>query len=152
MNKLRKLFSKMNQTKWVLVMTGSLCLVILTCWLISENALTPKERIERAFSKHEGFPVTFHWVEQGEQCGARFYGTYNGCDVFFYQGEVVLGVETTIAVGDYRFFNGSGFGLYVHKNGKILDLADAYKQGLISDGSLELIYAEHEAWYDWGRP
>jgi len=75
----------------------------------------------------------------------RYYGTENGYIILFKLENVLLGNETGQTIAGYRFKNGNGriLNFYAYKDGKFIELEDAYEQGLISKDMIKTIWEKY---------
>ena len=73
--------------------------------------------------------------------GARYYGTYGDCVVFFVPGTWIG--ESYSQIGIYEFAFNPGGNLWVYKDGAIESLHNAYKQQWITDEQLAQIHTVH---------
>lgn len=103
-----------------------------------------RNRIEKAWS--ESYSSGLYWVESPDKRGDRYYGTYQGYDIFLLGSWDGVAVNCTITVGEQKFGYPQGFGLYAHKNGKIISLKDLYEDGKISDESVAAAAKIHRAY------
>ena len=87
----------------------------------------------------------FLWYDgtQANYYGARHYGTYNGYVVVFQMTAMAIVCEEMI--GTYDFCFGSSFLLLAYKDGKFLDLKEAYAQNLFTDAQIAEIHTYHKA-------
>ena len=100
-----------------------------TACAAANQAVTDVKALEKevtaALWKHQYLP-------EGTGIGAfRYYGTDNGYHIVFFTPPAVLG-EKTIVVADSSFYYHETFYLIAYKNGKVIDLATANAQGIVS--------------------
>ena len=87
-----------------------------------------------------------HWYSIKDTDGTcRCYGTDNGYDIIFYAGGLRLEIPDSCTVGDVTFHFGTGFELYAHKDGQLIDLNTALAQGLISPQAVQEALAKHNS-------
>ena len=78
---------------------------------------------------------------------AKYYGTYNGCVVFFECGGLRSDAHETKEIAGKDFFWTRDFSIWVYEDGKFSTLDQAYyENGKLTDEDMEMIYACHEAW------
>ena len=95
-------------------------------------------------AKYDEYSV--HWYSIKETDGTcRCYGTDNGYDIIFYAGGLRLEIPDSCTVGDVTFHFGTGFELYAHKDGQLIDLNAALAQGLISPQAVQEALAKHNS-------
>ena len=75
----------------------------------------------------------------------RYYGTYNGYHIAFLIPPVDLG-EKTLTVAECSFYYPSTFYIYAYKDGKLIDLATANAQGIVSKEAIAEAAKIHAAY------
>ena len=75
----------------------------------------------------EGCPVSFY----------RYYGTDNGYDIIFFSSGSGMTVAQSMEIDGVYFNHSMPFNLFAYKDGALLNLEDAYAEGLISREALE---------------
>lgn len=87
---------------------------------------------------------------------ARYYGTYNGCEVaVMWSMELVFNeMVKEVNIGGNRIMLPSGsFDLMLHKDGTFMDITAAYEEGLITDEDAETIAnVKAESYLPGSRP
>ena len=107
-----------------------------------------KQKIETAWlSEHESFPC-FDDSTTGQTEGLRYYGTYQGYDILFYDGFSILDEAGAVQVGCLSFRHGYKFCLYAFQNGVFYDLSEIYDTNLFNDTALLLVAQAHCTFYD----
>ena len=95
-------------------------------------------------AKYDEYSV--HWYSIKETDGTcRCYGTDNGYDIIFYAGGLRLEIPDSCTVGDVTFHFGTGFELYAHKDGQLIDLNTALAQGFVSLQAVQEALAKHNS-------
>ena len=95
-------------------------------------------------TKYDEYSI--HWYSIKETDGTcRCYGTEGGYDIIFYAGGLRLEIPDSCTVGDVTFQFGTGFELYAHKDGQLIDLNTALAQGLISPQAVQEALAKHNS-------
>ena len=79
--------------------------------------------------------------------GNRYYGTFDGCMVWFQDSTAEAIMEMTLG-GSY-FFHSTDGRFYVCREGKHMTLEDAHAQGFISDQDVAIVAARHWEFDDW---
>lgn len=102
------------------------------------------ESIEQSMLTWEEYCATFPSID--EFYAFDFYGTYD--DVSFYRiATGIVPVWGYNQMGDYCVFIKSvgDAGFYVYANGKLLNLFEAYENGVVTDAQLDALNASHQA-------
>lgn len=131
-----------------------LCIVCLLAGFLAGYLLTPEPsdyprlsrwtqtRIEKAWK--DAGNGKLYWVEPPDGNGDRYYGTYEGYDIFFLGSWDSIGTPYSIVVGSYAFAYGAGFGLYAHKGGEIFELKKLYADSKISEEAIAAAHRVHQ--------
>lgn len=84
-------------------------------------------------------------IESPYEAFTRYYGSENGYIILYKLENVVWGTGYLQKIANYRFVNGSGrhFRFFAYKNGKFMDLNDAYEAGLISQDMIKSIWEKY---------
>ena len=72
----------------------------------------------------------------------EYYGEFNGCHVLTFWGQTCWG--QTITVADYDFRRSSGFSIWVHKDGEIKRINDAYNSGWLTKDDIAYLSNYHK--------
>lgn len=87
-----------------------------------------------------------HWYSIKETDGTcRCYGTDNGYSIIFYAGGLRLEIPDSCTVGDVTFQFDTGFELYAHKDGQLIDLNTALAQGFVSLQAVQEAHKKHQS-------
>ena len=90
-----------------------------------------KQEIETAF----GWQPDGWFDAETRYWGHRYYGSDNGYDILFVGGQ--MAVSTTKYIAGQGFTYGTAFQLYAYKDGEVVDLEQAYTDGLVSQSAIE---------------
>ena len=94
--------------------------------------------------KYDEYSV--HWYSIKETDGTcRCYGTDNGYDIIFYAGGLRMEIPDSHTIGDMTFHFGTGFELYAHKDGQLIDLNTALAQGFVSLQAVQEALNKHKS-------
>jgi hypothetical protein len=105
-------------------------------------------RIEKAWEAAGNGKL--YWVEPPGGNGDRYYGTYEGYDIFFWGSCESTQTLYSIRIGDFSFHHNCGFGLIAIKSGKVHDLKQIYAEGALGDGELAQIHSIHLQYERYG--
>lgn len=83
------------------------------------------------------------WYQNDFRSGLRYYGSFNGYDIMFYDGGERFFNETIQVVADFAFGSNSTFSLLVHKDGQITNLDETYDSGIISKEAIAVAWEYH---------
>ena len=120
-------------------------LIVLTGLFLSFVSFSPalityneREEINDVLLELHGSKWDYSWYYSGggnKNC--RCYGRENGYIlVFFVNFTTKLDYKYITNIDGVAFANTEYFSFYVYKDGKLVDIADAYEQGLISKDAL----------------
>jgi hypothetical protein len=104
--------------------------------------LFPRLNIQTLIHLVNTFPFPDH-VFPGHPHGNRYYGSYNGAEVFARIG--VTAVMTYIDVAGHTFVYSSGARILVYKDTSYADIRDAYTEGWLTDQDIYDIWRIHNA-------
>ena len=112
-------------------------------------AITPelKQEIETAFAQKGMEPIEWEEYIYRDIIPAhesiRYYGTYDGCSVFFAVWGLTTADSSPTSVGGVFFEVGDGLDIWAYKDGELLKLDKAYEQGYIDVKDLQKIADLH---------
>ena len=97
------------------------------------------------YSTHGGFRY-YQWYYSGSRSDScRCYGRENGYILVYYaDNSLTMKYEYIADIDGVVFANPEHFSLYAYKDGKLIDIADAYEQGLISREALLKAKERHD--------
>lgn len=157
---------KKRRPRWMKVLCGLLCAVLLAgigleVWLehrplpdtdpnapFQDLSDRTKEKVKKAIEEYYspsvarfwlGEPPTQDWQDPLEY-GMRYYGTFGGYHIVLAPIATPIGMPMDRAIEEYRFHWPDSFHIYAYKDGKVMELEDAYELGLISKSQLDMIY------------
>lgn len=144
--------------KVLIIASAVILLLCLTVALIVANIprcpapISEKSRgqlIEDYYKIYTGGHFSHCWYSEGsagysyENC--RIYGKDNGYILFFVSTHhMPMEYENTVIIEGLEFYNPEPFSFYAYKDGKFIDISNAYEQGLIS---METLVKAHEYHY-----
>ncbi|MBO5778650.1 MAG: hypothetical protein J6R82_03685 [Clostridia bacterium] len=102
---------------------------------------TRKAEIESAWQTEFGKQT---WQKDG--ANVRYYGSYSDLVVLFAEGAEAG--ESELMVGGFRFKHTSAFEIFVYVNGKFIDLATAYQDGLLDFNILNILAGVHHEYQE----
>ncbi len=101
-----------------------------------------KEHIKKKVLFNRG--VLLEWCDDEDYDNhTRYYGSYDGYDVFYECPPANYGTSGTTYIGEYGFRNSGYFWIFAYKDGTLIPLEDAYEAGIISDKSMARICDVH---------
>lgn len=96
--------------------------------------------------KYQEYSVDWYSVKNTSGT-CRCYGTDRGADIVFYAGGFRLEIPDSRTVAESAFRFGTAFELYLHKDGILTDLEEAYQNGLVSQDAIAAAAQMHNNTY-----
>jgi hypothetical protein len=96
--------------------------------------------------KHQEYSIDWYSVKNPSGT-CRCYGTDRGADIVFYAGGFRLEIPDSRTVAEATFHFGTAFELYLHKDGILTDLEEAYQNGLVSQNAIAAACQMHNNTY-----
>lgn len=92
---------------------------------------------EGLYSLHGGYGDYYWYYSGGRNDFCRCYGRENGYTLVYYADHnLTMKYEYIADIDGVVFASPKHFSFYAYKDGKLIDIADAYQQGLISREAL----------------
>lgn len=114
-----------------------------------------REKVEKAFVENtiwkdltNEFPGWTTADAVQKRSGVRYYGMFGDVVILFHSASILQAVETKSISGE-SFMHFHPFDLYAYHNGVLIDLADAYEQGIISAEDISKAAQIHEQFHMW---
>ena len=112
--------------------------------IISDNL---RSKINKALKEYDDMMSFFNtedtWGTAEKFERIRYYGTFEGYDIVFYDMDAQIAVTGSVKVGDYIFSYRKRFAIVGHKGGVVYDLVELYNKGEISAESVAKMYQYH---------
>jgi len=130
----------------VLVVIGAV-FGVLNIHAPGKLSIWQKIEVEHAYQKQ--FQADWGlWEDETDELlysHARYYGSENGYLILCKVSNTTWGAGFQQVVGKYKFIHEGGvhFQLFVYKDGTLLQLKDAYEQGLVSEESVVAAWTLH---------
>lgn len=96
--------------------------------------------------KYQEYSIDWYSVKNPSGT-CRCYGTDRGADIVFYAGGFRLEIPDSRTVAESAFRFGTAFELYLHKDGILTDLEEAYQNGLVSQDAIAAAAQMHNNTY-----
>ena len=116
-----------------------------------------REKVEKVFVENTiwkdlttEFPGWTTASSTQKRAGVRYYGMFGDVVILFHSASLLDAVETKSIAGE-KFMHFKPFDLYAYHNGVLIDLADAYDQGLISAEDISKVAQIHEQFHMWAH-
>ena len=96
--------------------------------------------------KYQEYSIDWYSVKNPSGT-CRCYGTDRGADIIFYAGGFRLEIPDSRTVAEATFHFSTAFELYLHKDGILTDLEEAYQNGLVSQAAIAAAAQMHNNTY-----
>lgn len=97
----------------------------------------------KAYEESTGYYPQERWCTAGEKGQCCHLTNADGYDIIASSIGMVTMAEESINIGQWTFEEYYGFNLYAYKDGEIIPLKAAYRQGLVSDETMQAAWEAH---------